>query len=105
MTTIRRVDSHGLQTMRPKRVQIARQPKVEQEARAGRIDVLGAGLVARKPRFVEQQDAPPTLGKGGRHAAPRWSAPDDDDLRIVGGHAVTLAGDGGRPPCGTGDGW
>ena len=77
------MDQHRLHAVGAEGVEVARQPEVGQQARPGRVDVLGAGLVAGEARLVEEEDATATLGQQRRRDAARRPAPDDDDLGIV----------------------
>ena len=68
--------------MRAQSLQVARESQLGQQPRSCRVDVFGAGLVARKTRLVEEQDAVTPLGEEPCRDTSGGAAPDDDSVGI-----------------------
>ena len=99
-----RVDEHGLHAVRPQSLEVVCESQLGEQSRSCRVDVLGAGLVAREARFVEEQDAVTALGEKPRRETSGRAAANHDDVRIALRH-VRRCACGAPPPYGRGDVW
>ena len=77
-----RMDEHGLHAVRAQSLQVARESQLGEQPRPCRVDVFGAGFVARETRLVEEQDAVTPLGEEPRRDTSGGAAPDDDSVGI-----------------------
>ena len=80
------MDEHRFQAMGTERVQFGVKPERGEEARPGRIYVLGARLVTRKAGLVEDEDMVAAGREERRRETASRAAADDDDLGIMSRH-------------------